>query len=107
MKVNEEEDGQDFFSSFVVEDKGMGRERCLELSNVPFYVFQLGLAAFWIPFPWEAALYTRKTRNFFFFESINRVTKEVAKAPAHVALILRYTWVPASDLISINFERII
>ena len=26
MRVNEEEDGQDFFSSFIVEDKGMGRE---------------------------------------------------------------------------------
>lgn len=50
MKVNEEEDGQDFFSSFIVEDKGVGRERCLELL-VPFYVFQLGLATFWIPFP--------------------------------------------------------
>lgn len=51
VRVNEEEDGQDLFSSLVDEGKGMGRGRCLALSNVPLYVSQLELVVFWIPFP--------------------------------------------------------
>lgn len=60
MRVNEEEDGQDFFSSFIVEDKGMGRERCLELVTCPFMFSNLGWQLSGYPFP--ERLYTKKTR---------------------------------------------
>lgn len=34
--------------------QGNGKRKMSWAGNVPFYVFQLGLATFWIPIPWDA-----------------------------------------------------
>lgn len=53
MRINEEENKD--FSSFVDEDKGVGRENDSELRNGLFHVSQVGLGVFWIPCSCKAA----------------------------------------------------
>lgn len=60
---------------------------------------------FWIPFPWRLH-WTLERPGSLGSVRTDRVTKQIAAAHVQVACTLRYTWVPAYGLISIDLGRV-